>query len=307
MNKKCLVVLVGPTAVGKTSTAIWLARHFNTEIISADSRQVYREMKIGTAAPGLDQMSGIRHHFIGSRSVKEYYNASMFEFEVLDLLGRLFKQHNIVIMAGGSGMYIDAVCRGIDDFPTIDPEIRKQLKAEFHLKGMDWLRTMILEGDPAYYKQVDLNNPSRLLKALEIMSMTGRTYSSFLTRQRKERNFDIIRVGLNISREALYANINQRVDEMIKDGLVDEARGLLPFREWNALNTVGYRELFAYFDAKMSLQEAIETIKRNTRHYARRQLTWFNKNRDLRWFEPGDLQGIMEYVKAKAGLTAETQ
>jgi tRNA dimethylallyltransferase len=299
MKQKYLITLVGPTAVGKTPVAIALAKYFNTEIISADSRQFYREMKIGTAIPSAEQLAAVRHHFIGNRSVQEYYNASIFEYEVLELLKGLFDRFNIVIMTGGSGMYIDAVCSGIDDFPTVNAIVRENLKSAFQQKGIDWLRSQVKESDPSYYSQVDRNNPKRLLKALEIIAMTGRPYTSFLTREKKERYFNIVQTGLNIEREKLYDNINRRVDHMIRDGLVDEAKALQSFRKLNALDTVGYKEIFNYLEGKTTLEEAIDMIKRHTRRYARRQLTWFRKNRNIRWFTQDEQGALIEYVCEK--------
>jgi tRNA dimethylallyltransferase len=295
-ESKFLLTIAGPTAVGKTQVAIEIAKHFNTEIINADSRQIYREMKIGTAVPSSAQMEAVPHHFIGSRSIQEYYNASLFEQDAVALLDRLFISHDLVVMTGGSGMYMDAVCNGIDDFPAVNALIREKLKADFQQKGMDWLRSQIKESDPDYYMQADIDNPKRLLKALEIITMTGRPYSSFLTRKKKERAFRIIPVGLNAERAVLYRNINRRVDSMIAEGLVSEAKALLPFRHFNALNTVGYKEIFDYLDEKTTLEEAIDLIKRHSRQYARRQITWFKKNSDIRWFAPEEINGIMKYV-----------
>jgi tRNA dimethylallyltransferase len=298
-QRKYLLTLAGPTAVGKTQVAIEIAKHFNTEIINADSRQVYREMKIGTAVPTLGQLAAVPHYFIGSRSIQEYYNASMFEQDVIALLTRLFVGHDLVIMTGGSGMYMDAVCTGIDDFPAVNALIREKLRSDFQQKGMEWLRSRIKESDPEYYEQVDLNNPKRLLKALEIITMTDRPYSSFLTRNKKEREFSIIPVGLNVERTVLYCNINQRVDAMIKEGLVSEVEALFPFRHFNALNTVGYKEIFDHLDGKISLEEAIDLIKRHSRQYARRQITWFRKNNDIRWFAAEERMAIIKFAEEK--------
>jgi len=298
-QRKYLLTLAGPTAVGKTQVAIEIAKHFNTEIINADSRQVYREMKIGTAVPTLGQLAAVPHYFIGSRSIQEYYNASMFEQDAIALLTRLFVGHDLVIMTGGSGMYMDAVCSGIDDFPAVNSLIREQLRSDFQQKGMEWLRSRIKESDPEYYEQVDLNNPKRLLKALEIITMTDRPYSSFLTRNKKEREFSIIPVGLNVERTVLYRNINQRVDSMIREGLVSEVEALFPFRHFNALNTVGYKEIFDHLDGKISLEEAIDLIKRHSRQYARRQITWFRKNSDIRWFAPEERMAIIKFAEEK--------
>ncbi|MBN1415542.1 MAG: tRNA (adenosine(37)-N6)-dimethylallyltransferase MiaA [Bacteroidales bacterium] len=299
MKKKHLVTVVGPTAVGKTPVSVALAKHFNTEIISADSRQVFREIRIGTSIPSPEQLASVPHHFIGSRSVQEYYNASMFEMEVMELLPRLFSLHDVVIMTGGSGMYVDAVCQGIDDFPAVNAVIRENLKSAFLQQGMDWLRSQIRESDPEYYAVVDINNPKRLLKALEIITMTGRPYSSFLTRQKKERNFGIIYIGLNLKREDLYSRINQRVEKMIGDGLVEEVKDLLPFRKLNALDTVGYKEIFDHLEGKSTLEEAVDLIKRHSRQYARRQLTWFRKNKGIQWFTPDQHNAMIQYILNK--------
>jgi len=301
MKQHYLVTIVGPTAVGKTAVAIAMAKYFNTEIISADSRQFYREMKIGTAIPSAEQLAAVRHHFIGNRSVQEYYNASMYECEVLALLDGLFDRYDVIIMAGGSGMYIDAVCNGIDDFPAVNALVRENLKSAFQQKGIDWLRSQLKESDPAYYSQVDLSNPKRLLKALEIITMTGRPYSSFLTRQKKERDFGIIQTGLNIERKQLYENINLRVENMIRKGLVEEAKALHPFRKLNALETVGYKEIFDHLEGKTSLKEAIDLIKRHSRQYARRQLTWFRKNKHVRWFSPDEPDAMIGYILSRMG------
>jgi tRNA dimethylallyltransferase len=296
MHSRYLIIIAGPTAVGKTETAIRLARHFGTEIINADSRQVYREMKIGTAVPSAGQLAEVRHHLVGHRSVHGYYNASLFELEAIEILDRLFARHNVVIMAGGSGMYIEAVCHGIDDIPSVDPEIRERLQREYLEKGLPGIQNRLLSADPEYYVKTDLNNPKRILKALEIFEMTGRPYSSFLTGHAKERDFNPIRIGLNIPRDELHANINRRVDSMMADGLADEARNLYPYRELYALNTVGYKEMFDYFENKCSLDEAVQKIKDHTRQYARRQLTWFRKQKDTKWFLPDEDELILNVV-----------
>jgi tRNA dimethylallyltransferase len=296
MNPRYLIVLAGPTAVGKTGTAIRLARYLGTEIISADSRQVYREMKTGTAAPSAIQLAEVRHHLVGHRSIHEYYNASLFELEAVEILESLFTHHNTVILTGGSGMYIEAVCQGIDDIPSVDPEIRNRLQREYMENGLTGIRHRLFSADPEYYKRADLNNPKRILKALEISEMTGRPYSAFLTGHAKERNFLPVRIGLNIPREELHANINRRVDSMVSEGLVDEARKLHAFRELNALNTVGYKELFDYFEKRCSLDEAVQKIKDHTRQYARRQLTWFRKQKDTKWFLPDEDELMLKYI-----------
>ncbi len=295
--KPTLLVIVGPTATGKTGLAIDLAEHYATEIISADSRQLFREMLIGTAAPSPAQLDRVRHHFVGTLSVKDYFNASMFEEEVLNLLEGLFATHTLVIMAGGSGMYIDAVCSGIDELPTIDPQIRDRLQGQYKREGIESLRMQLKILDPGFYSRVDLKNPNRILKALEVTLMTGKPYSSFLTAKEKTRPFNILKTGLNLPRPQLYYRIDRRVDAMIAAGLVEEARRLFPLRHLNALNTVGYKELFEYFEGKVDLNRAIELIKQNSRRFAKRQITWFHRDKDIRWFEPGEKDKIIELLK----------
>jgi len=294
---KILIIISGPTAVGKTAVAIAVA-HFGSEIISADSRQIYREMSIGTAVPSPEEMKAVRHHFIQNKSVYDYYNAFMYETEVIKLLEDLFRRMNPVIMAGGSGLYINAVCHGIDDIPTVEPAVRQEMKELYAWEGIEGLRSLLKKVDPEYYKKADLRNPKRLLKALEITVQAGRPYSSFLTQTRKQRPFRILKAGLDLPREELYDRINRRVDRMIETGLMEEARRLYPHRNTNALNTVGYKELFDYFDKKISLDEAITRIKANTRKYARKQLTWFRKDPDIRWFHPEEKDKIIEWIES---------
>jgi tRNA dimethylallyltransferase len=276
MNKK-LIVVAGPTAVGKTEYAIKLAKEIETEIISADSRQIYKEMKIGTARPTPEELAQVKHHFIATHSVTEYYNASKYEFEAIELIENLFKKYDKLVVAGGSGLYIDAILFGIDDLPTIDQNIRRELQEKFQNEGLESLRFMLKKLDPVYYDRVDLKNPKRILKALEVAIQTGKPYSSFLTGKAKKRNFEFEIIILNKERNVLHERINKRVDFMIENGLIDEARNLLKYRHLTPLKTVGYRELFDFFDNKIDLQTAIELIKRNTRRYARRQITWFKK------------------------------
>jgi tRNA dimethylallyltransferase len=276
MNKK-LIVVAGPTAVGKTEYAIKLAKEIETEIISADSRQIYKEMKIGTARPTPEELAQVKHHFIATHSVTEYYNASKYEFEAIELIENLFKKYDNLVVAGGSGLYIDAILFGIDDLPTIDQNIRRELQEKFQNEGLESLRFMLKKLDPVYYDRVDLKNPKRILKALEVAIQTGKPYSSFLTGKAKKRNFEFEIIILNKERNVLHERINKRVDIMIENGLIDEARNLLKYRHLTPLKTVGYRELFDFFDNKIDLQTAIELIKRNTRRYARRQITWFKK------------------------------
>jgi len=282
--KNTLIVLLGPTAVGKTDISIELARHFGCEIISADSRQFYREMKIGIAAPSDHQLAEIKHHFIGFISVRDYYSSSLFERDVLKLLPGLFSRNKIVLMTGGSGLYIDAVCKGIDDIPDVDQEIREKYTRKYKEEGIEGLRMTLRLLDPVYYEKVDLRNPKRIIRALEICESTGRPYSTFLTEKEHTRDFKIIKTGISRPREELFQRINQRVDQMMKNGLDDEAGKLYPFKDLNALNTVGYKELFDYFDSKITREKAVELIKRNTRRFAKRQMTWWNKDPEIEWF-----------------------
>ncbi len=298
MNNKTLIVIVGPTGIGKTDLSIFLAQKLATEIISADSRQFFRELKIGTAVPDDEQLQEVKHHFIGNKSIQEYYNASSFEFEVIDLLKKLFKTKNQVIMVGGSGMYVDAVCKGIDDLPEIDMEIRKQLIKKFETEGVESLRFELKRLDPDYYAVADLKNPKRLLKALEITLQTGQPYSTFRTQSIKKRDFKILKIGLNIEREKLYERIEERVDKMIENGLVDEAQLFLPFKHLNSLNTVGYKELFPYMEGAYPLERAVELIKRNSRRYAKRQLSWFNRDKEINWFRPNEREKILEFINS---------
>ncbi len=295
--KNTMIVVVGPTAAGKTNLSISLAGHYQTEIISADSRQMFKEMKIGTAVPDEHQLRKVPHHFIQNKSIHEYFSASMFEEEALSLSKKLFRKYNKVIMTGGSGLYINALCNGIDDIPDVDESVRNKLLTRMKDEGLESLRNELKTVDPEYCKNADLNNPKRILKALEVSIMTGRPYSSFLTRKKKKRDFCIIKVGVHVPREMLYQRINERVDRMIKAGLVDEARELFPHKHLNALNTVGYKELFQYFEEKISWEEAVRLIKRNTRRYARRQMTWFFNDREVRWFEPEEKKDIIQYIE----------
>ena len=293
---KYLVVIAGPTAVGKTDVTIELANEWNSEILSADSRQFYREMSIGTAKPDPLQLARVKHHFIDQLSVHDYFNVSLFETEVLQLLKSLFIKHNIVFMVGGSGLYIDAVCNGIDDFPDPKPELRSYLKGIYLADGIVKLQEMLFELDPEYYKSVDINNPNRLLRALEVCNTTGKKFSDQRLKSMKKRDFEIVKIGLNLPRPELFSRIELRVDQMIETGLVEEVKNLLPFRHLNALNTVGYKEIFEYLDSKITLQQAIINIKTNTRRYAKRQLTWFNRTGEYTWFEPTQLNEITNYL-----------
>ena len=273
-----------------------LATHFGIPIINADSRQIYRELKIGTARPTEEQMQQIKHYFVGTLGLEDYYSASLFEKQVLELLSQLFQTHDYALMAGGSMMYIDAVCEGIDDIPTIDDETRALMKRRLTEEGLERLCEDLKRLDPEYYEIVDKQNPRRVVHALEICTMTGQTYTSFRRREKRERPFRIIKIGLNRPREELYARINQRVDQMMADGLLEEVKAMYPKRSLNALNTVGYKELFDYLDGRWSLEEAVERIKGNTRRYARKQLTWYKKDDQIRWFHPDEITTIIDYI-----------
>lgn len=289
---KTLIVIEGPTAAGKTAIAIKLAQQLKTEIISADSRQFYREMIIGTAKPTDEELAAAKHHFINSHSVTESFNVGDFEKQSLQLLDELFKTHDKVIMAGGSGLFIQAVTKGFDDLPVANTAIREKLKLELAEKGIQFLQDQLKNTDPDYYNQVDLNNPQRLIRALEVFETTGKPFSSYRKAVTNKRSFDCIKIGLDLPREVLYQRINQRVDDMIAQGLVEEVRSLLPYRHLNALNTVGYSELFGYFDGKNDLNTAIELVKQNTRRFAKRQLTWFRKDKEIKWLMADDVELI---------------
>ena len=285
---KKLVVILGPTGVGKTDLSIQLANHLQCPIVSADSRQIYKGLTIGTDAPTQQQLQKAKHYFIGTLSVEDYFSASQFEDKAIELLAELHKSHNHVVMSGGSMMYIDAVCKGIDDIPTIDPVLRKQLMEQYQNEGLDNIRMQLKMRDPVFYNQVDLKNHKRVIHALEVCIMTGKPYSSLRTNSVKERPFDIIRIGLTRPRELLYARINARVDQMVEKGLVEEARSFYPYKHLNSLNTVGYKELFMHFDGDCTLEFAIDKIKQHSRNYARKQLSWFNRSDDIHWIDLSD-------------------
>lgn len=296
---KTLIVVLGPTGVGKSDISIQLARYFNTDIISADSRQVFRELSIGTAVPSEDDLNSAPHHFIQARSIHDYYNVSQYETEVLEKAEQLFKTKNPLILTGGSMLYIDTICNGIDDIPTVTPEIRSEVVAWYNANGLEALQQRLQQMDPEYYRIVDLNNAKRLLHAVEICQMTGKTFTSFRTKTFRERPFQIIKVGINQDRELLYERINQRVDRMIEAGLLEEAKSVYPFRTLNSLNTVGYKELFDYFDGSCTLDQAIDLIKRNSRRYARKQLTWFRRDKGINWFTPDQYQEIISFIESR--------
>ena len=304
-SDKTLIVITGPTAVGKTQLCLDIARHFDIPIINADSRQIYKELSIGTAKPSAEEQQTVKHYFVGTLSLQNYYSASLFESQVMDLLDTLFKTSDYALMAGGSMMYIDAVCDGIDDIPTIDDDTRATMKQRLAEEGLPKLCEELQRLDPEYYEIVDRQNPKRVVHALEICTMTGRTYTSFRMKEKRSleseacrsvRPFKIVKIGLNREREELYNRINARVDEMMQKGLLKEAEALYPMRELNALNTVGYKEIFEYINGRWSLDEAIERIKGNTRRYARKQLTWYKKDPQIRWFHPDQKKEIIDYI-----------
>lgn len=294
---KTLVVLLGPTGVGKTELSISLAKHFGTSILSSDSRQLYRELKIGTAAPTSEQLSRVRHYFVGTLELTDYYSAAQYETDALKLLENLFQTTDTVILTGGSMLYIDAICKGIDDIPTVDTETRELLKKRYETEGLETLCRELKLLDPEYYKTVDLKNPKRVIHALEICYMTGKTYSSFRTFTAKQRPFDILKIGLTRDREELYDRINRRVDAMMDEGLLEEVRTLYPYKTLNSLNTVGYKELFNYLDGKWELPFAIDKIKQNSRIYSRKQMTWFRRDPDIVWFHPDREEDILLYLE----------
>ncbi|MDF9831004.1 tRNA (adenosine(37)-N6)-dimethylallyltransferase MiaA [Parabacteroides sp. PF5-6] len=291
-----LVVLLGPTGVGKTELSLRLAESLGSPIISSDSRQLYRELPIGTAAPTAEQLNRVKHYLIGTLAVDDYYSASQFEEDVISLLADLHQTTPVILMTGGSMLYIDAVCKGIDEIPTVTPEIREALYSQFAHEGLAPILAELKEADPIHYKEVDRNNYKRVIHAVEICRMTGKPYSSFRTNSRKERPFRILKIGLTRDREELCDRINQRVDQMIRDGLVEEARRVYPFRHLNSLNTVGYKELFRYFDGEWPLELAIEKIKRNSRVYARKQMTWFKRDPEIHWFHPDQEKEILDTI-----------
>ncbi len=294
--KKTLLVLLGPTGVGKTEISLQLAEHFRCPIISSDSRQFYRELKIGTAAPNSQQLSRVKHYFIGSHSIFNEYNAGQYETDVIQLLDELFKIHDVVMLVGGSMMYIDAVCNGMDDIPTIDPEIRNFWLKQYADNGLEYIQNELIKADPLHYEQVDKLNPKRILHALEICSMTGKPYSDLRKGEKKKRKFDVLKIGLNRLRPELYERINARVDEMMTDGLLEEAKQFYEFRHLNTLNTVGYKELYEYMQGVRTLDFAINMIKQDSRRYAKRQMTWFNRDKEIHWFHPEDNEKIIAFV-----------
>ncbi len=298
MNKR-LIVILGPTAVGKTALSIQLAKKYNAEIVSADSRQFFKELNIGTAKPSPDELNEVPHHFINSHSIDEGLNVGRYEEEAIALINTLFQTKDIIFLVGGSGLYINAVCYGIDDLPEGNEILRNELNETFRNKGIIALQEQLKELDAVYYQQADLANPHRIIRALEVSIISGKPYSSFRVRQKKERIFNTIKIGLNRPRTVLYEQINTRVDTMIKEGLIEEAKSLFHKKYINALRTVGYSELFEYFEGTITKKEAVNKIKQNTRHYAKRQITWFRKDAEIEWFDPSELDRIVEFIEEK--------
>ncbi|MBR1903458.1 MAG: tRNA (adenosine(37)-N6)-dimethylallyltransferase MiaA [Bacteroidaceae bacterium] len=291
-----LFVLLGPTAVGKTALSIKIAKLLGSPIINCDSRQIYKDMSIGTAAPTEEQLAEVKHYFVKILELQQYYSAAQYEEDAINLIGQLSSTHNNLLLSGGSMMYIDAVCNGIDDIPTVAPEIREELKERLHTEGLEKLRNELRLLDPEYYNIVDLKNPKRIVHALEICYTSGKTYTSFRIRKKKERPFQIIKIGLRRERNELFERINKRVDMMMEEGWLEEAKSLYPHRQLNALNTVGYKELFKYFDGTWELDFAIEKIKKNTRDYAKKQMTWFAHDKDIHWFSPDNEKEILDFI-----------
>lgn len=293
---KKLFVLLGPTGVGKTELSLQLAEMLDCPILSSDSRQVYRDIPIGTAAPTSQELSRVKHYFIHTLGLEDYYSAAQYEVDALKILEQEFAQRNALLMTGGSMMYIDAVCDGIDDIPTVDDETRQLLQKRYETEGLEPLAQELRLLDPEYYELCDIKNHKRVVHALEICYMTGKTYTSFRVKEKKLRPFEIVKIGLCREREELFSRINQRVLQMVDEGLVEEVRRVLPYRQCNALNTVGYKEIFAYFDGEMTLEQAIEKIQRNTRVYSKKQMTWFKKDDRINWFHPNQIEEIKQFV-----------
>lgn len=291
-----LVVLLGPTGVGKTQLSLQLAKHFNSPIISSDSRQIFKELKIGTAAPTPDELAVVPHHFIATHSIFDTYSAGQYEQDALQLLEKLFIDHRVVLLSGGSMMYIDALCKGMDDIPTVDPEIREYWVEVYEQKGLQFIQEELRRLDPKHYEEVDLQNHKRVIHALEVCQMTGRPYSELRSGQTKVRPFNILKIGLNRPRPELYARINERVDQMMAEGLLEEATPYFEHRHLNSLNTVGYKELYGYMEGKCTLAGAVEQIKTDSRRYAKRQLTWFRRDADIHWFHPDDSAQVLAFV-----------
>jgi tRNA dimethylallyltransferase len=294
--RKTVIIIAGPTAVGKTSLAIELAKHFQTQIISADSRQCFKELKIGVARPSEEELVAVSHHFIASHSIHDKMNAGVFEQYALEKAEQIFKENDVVIMVGGTGLYIKAFCEGIDEIPEIPEVIRKEITAAYEQNGLQWLQEEIKRLDPQFYQVGEVQNPHRLMRALEVFKTTGKSVLDFRSGKKTKRDFNIIKIALSVPKPVLHENINTRVDKMIEAGLEEEVRSLIPYQHINALQTVGYKELFGCFNGEMTLPEAIEEIKKNTRQYAKRQLTWFKKDKEYNWFEPLQIDKIKEHL-----------
>jgi tRNA dimethylallyltransferase len=295
---KTLISIVGPTAVGKTALTLELGRQFNTEIISADSRQFYKELNIGTAKPSQEELNQVPHHFINSHSIQDTFSAGDFEKDGLAKIDSLFQRHDLLLMVGGSGLFVNAVIEGLDDLPRPKEGLRELLNQNYKEKGINFIRERLSKIDPVYYKAVDISNPQRMIRAIEVFETTGIPFSIWRKNNKKERNFRTLSIGLNIERNLLYDQINQRVDDMINNGLLKEVETLLPFKEYSPLKTVGYTELFDYIDGKYTLEEAVAKIKQNTRKYAKRQLTWFRKNQNTVWFNPNEIPAVINYIES---------
>ncbi|MEP7278897.1 MAG: tRNA (adenosine(37)-N6)-dimethylallyltransferase MiaA [Bacteroidota bacterium] len=295
MAQKTCIIIAGPTAVGKTSVSLELAKHFKTAIISADSRQCYKELNIGVAKPDALQLEQVQHYFINSHSVTDEVNAAVFEQYALNAVQEIFREHPVAIMVGGTGLYIRAFCEGMDEIPPVPAGLRNEISLQYNLEGLAWLQKEIKKKDPNWYAAGEIQNPQRIMRALEVVMATGKSILDFHRTQKKKRGFNIIRVGLTLPRPQLYYQVNTRVDAMIRDGLEDEVRSLTPYRTLNALQTVGYKELFDYLDGEIDREKAIQDIKRNTRHYAKRQLTWFAKDDGIKWYSPLDLNQLINY------------
>lgn len=295
-KNKTVIIIVGPTAVGKTSVAIELAQYFNTEIISADSRQCFKELNTGVARPSQKELDRAKHHFIASHSIHDNVSAGVFEQYALEKADDLFQTYNTVIMTGGTGLYIKAFCEGMDEIPATHGEIRRAIISQYEENGLSWLQKKIQQKDPKFYKMGEIQNPHRLMRALEVIEVTGKSILEFRKGKKEKRYFNIMKIGLELPGEELHRNINTRVDKMIENGLVEEARKLQPYKNLNALQTVGYSEIFDYFDGKISLEKAVELIKKNTRQYAKRQMTWFKKDKEIKWFNSSCLQKIKAYL-----------
>ena len=298
-NQKTVIIICGPTAAGKTYAAISLAKHFHTEIISADSRQCFLELKIGVARPSESELKEVPHHFIASHSIEDNINAAFFEEFAIQKAGELFQKHDVIVMVGGTGLYIKAFCEGLDEIPAVDESVRKTISKAYEARGLGWLQDQIRAKDPLFFALGEIQNPQRMMRALEVVESTGRSILDFRKNKKAKREFNIIKLGLELSKAELQHNIDSRVDKMIGQGLVEEVKGLIPYKDLNALQTVGYSEIFDHLDGKTSLDDAIEEIKKNTRQYAKRQMTWFNKDKEIKWFSPKHGSETIDYVAGR--------